>query len=469
MTTRKFLSTAVLACVAAGLLTFAPARPPTLEPVLAGREMLAPGQPFVPAYRFEVGQELVYRTRGERQEGDSVIGTLDRMVRLLVVNESPGGNWRLVLFVTESEQRFPTGQEAPARTMLAYADVGPDGRYERNRTLKAQDVAALLTPLPTGAREAARGWTAPDPSGYAVMEFSAVGMAPFDDHLLVLRQLETGLRTRVLEAEFGATVLFDTALGLLVHKELVSREGSHAAGRWVMTTVLDTIRELDAEELDRFATETGVWFAAFAEWDSLTDRAEMEPGRAAELCAAADSALARARAGLTLPELVGHADSEIAWRQRVTGRLLAAGREEDALIGEPAPGWELTDLDGQTYRLADYRGRVVVLDFWYRRCGWCIRALPQVEELARRYRDRAVAVFGVYVDDDPDDARFAARELELSYPTLMSRQTDQDYRLAGFPAVVVVDREGRVAHIHRGYSQEMVAELAAVLDRALGD
>jgi peroxiredoxin len=452
----------------AGLALIAPARPAMLEPVLAARGFLPPGSPVLPRYRFEVGQEVVYRTRGEIQS-DSVTGMLDRTTRFLVTNESPDGVWRLVISVVETERRADSPADRPPRTTVCYVDLSPDGRYASNPTLKPVDRAAFLIPLPADAGEAAAGWVKPDPSGFAAMEFTIAGFDPRDDYLLAMRQTETGLRSRAYGSRYAATTLFDTALGLPVYREVVSQEGYHVAGSWVLATTLDTARYLEEAELDSFVTEADVWFSAHAEWDSLTDLAETDEARADAFGDEADSVLARARARLTRPEFIASADQRIASYRRAREHRTAAGRGEQGRVGIPAPEWRLDDIEGRVHRLADYRGSVVVLDFWYRLCGWCIRALPHLQLLRERYRDRPVQILGVNVDEDPADAKFIAAEFKLNYPTLLAESTQQDYGVTSYPTLYIIDRDGVIAHVQRGYSERLDEELAAVIDQLLGE
>jgi len=459
MTDRRMIRLVFLCAVLAATARAAPVP----EPVLAAREFLPLAEPALPRYRFEVGQELLYRTLGTLA-GDSVIGTRDRASRYTVINEDPDGTCRLLIHVTDAEQRLDAPHNPPARTWLAYADVTPDGQYELNRTIKLVDRAAFITPLPA---ETAAAWTKPDPRGMEDMAFTVAGVDPLDHHLLAIRQAGSGLRERVYGSEYAATILFDTALGLITHKELVVREGDYVPGRWVTMTELDSVRYLEEEELDSVARDAGIWFDAWAAWDSLTDIAEDEPDRADALWDAADSTLARAVRALTRPEFVANAESELARWRRVRDYYATAEKERPDLAGKPAPNWELLDLDGNTHRLADYRGRVVVLDFWYRLCGWCIQALLELERLQERYRGRPVAVLGVNVDEDPAEPRQVARALGLDFPTLLSQATEQDYGVTGFPTTFIIGPDGVVAEVHRGLRPEMVERLAATIDRLL--
>ena len=57
-----------------------------------------------------------------------------------------------------------------------------------------------------------------------------------------------------------------------------------------------------------------------------------------------------------------------------------------AVTSKPAAKWKTKDLAGKTHAFADYRGKVVILDFWYRRCAYCIKAMPQVARIAREFK-----------------------------------------------------------------------------------
>lgn len=87
-------------------------------------------------------------------------------------------------------------------------------------------------------------------------------------------------------------------------------------------------------------------------------------------------------------------------------------------MGKPAADWEAKDIDGKVHRMADYRGRVVVMDFWYRGCGWCMTAMPQVTRLSEVFRDQPVSVLGMSIDEDEKDARAVIEAMSLRYPTI---------------------------------------------------
>ncbi len=122
---------------------------------------------------------------------------------------------------------------------------------------------------------------------------------------------------------------------------------------------------------------------------------------------------------------------------------------------------------------ADYRGKVVVLDFWYRGCGWCMRAMPQVKQLAQQFKDQPVVILGMNNDDDLADAQFVIDAFKLPYPTLKNHATADDdgisskYAIDGFPTMVLIDQKGIVRDYIVGFSPELHDTLGAKISKLL--
>lgn len=147
--------------------------------------------------------------------------------------------------------------------------------------------------------------------------------------------------------------------------------------------------------------------------------------------------------------------------------LVAVGCSErfDAREAEPAPPFELQDLDGKTVRLADFAGRTVVIDFWATWCIPCKQQIPVLNAFARSPAGQDVAVLGIAVDVDGAEvvAPFAA-ENHIAYPVLLGEESLAfDYGAPGFPALAVVDPAGRIDSLHLGVIDR------SALDRAVKD
>jgi cytochrome c biogenesis protein CcmG, thiol:disulfide interchange protein DsbE len=132
---------------------------------------------------------------------------------------------------------------------------------------------------------------------------------------------------------------------------------------------------------------------------------------------------------------------------RSLDRALARGERE------PAPALELPKLGGGgKASLADYRGRVVVLNFWGTWCKPCKDESPLLERWHRRIRDRGATVLGVDMLDVTSDAENFIAEYDLTYPMLKDRDGDgiEAFGVIQYPETFVIDRQGRIAAIRRG-------------------
>jgi cytochrome c biogenesis protein CcmG, thiol:disulfide interchange protein DsbE len=119
-----------------------------------------------------------------------------------------------------------------------------------------------------------------------------------------------------------------------------------------------------------------------------------------------------------------------------------------ALIGRPAPGFALRTLDGsRTLRLADFRGQVVVLNFWASWCADCRIEHPDLAGAWQRYRDRGVVLVGVAFQDRPSASRGYLAEFGGDWPQLSdpSSRTALAYGVYGVPETFVIAPDGRVA------------------------
>jgi peroxiredoxin len=120
-----------------------------------------------------------------------------------------------------------------------------------------------------------------------------------------------------------------------------------------------------------------------------------------------------------------------------------------------APDFTLRQLEGPNLRLAERRGKVVLVNFWATWCGPCRVEMPQLNRLYDKYRGAGFVLLGVNIDEDPATARALAGKLGLKFPVLLDtdRKVVGAYDLNAMPATVLIDRDGRVRHLHRGYRE----------------
>ena len=118
-----------------------------------------------------------------------------------------------------------------------------------------------------------------------------------------------------------------------------------------------------------------------------------------------------------------------------------------------APDFTLRSMNGPNLRLQEQRGQVVLVNFWATWCGPCRQEIPHLNKLYDKYRASGFVLLGVNIDDDPKVAAELAAKLGVKFPVLLDtdKKVSRQYDISAMPATVVIDRDGKVRHIHRGY------------------
>ncbi len=131
----------------------------------------------------------------------------------------------------------------------------------------------------------------------------------------------------------------------------------------------------------------------------------------------------------------------------------ATSLASSGLEGQRAPDFALKSSTGENLRLSEYRGDVVMINFWATWCGPCRQEMPLLDELYTRYQRVGFNLLGVNIDDDSGRAMQMIDELGVSFPVLFDarKEVSKLYEVEAMPVTVLVDREGNVRHVHHGY------------------
>ena len=118
-------------------------------------------------------------------------------------------------------------------------------------------------------------------------------------------------------------------------------------------------------------------------------------------------------------------------------------------LGQQAPHFSAQDIDGRTIDLADYLGRVVLLDFWATWCGPCVREFPHLRELATRYPTDKFAIIGIALDEDLEEVRKSMEAESLTWPQILDGRGEQAtlatlFNIGWIPNSYILDTEGRI-------------------------
>jgi peroxiredoxin len=125
----------------------------------------------------------------------------------------------------------------------------------------------------------------------------------------------------------------------------------------------------------------------------------------------------------------------------------------DAHAAVAAPDFTLRGIDGRNLRLAEQRGHVVMVNFWATWCGPCRVEMPHLNKIHDKYRSSGFMLLGVNVDEDTRNAVAVADKLGVRFPVLpdADKRVSRQYDLSAMPSTVLIDRDGRVRYLHRGY------------------
>ena len=121
--------------------------------------------------------------------------------------------------------------------------------------------------------------------------------------------------------------------------------------------------------------------------------------------------------------------------------------------GAAAPDFVSKSDSGRNVRLSELRGQVVMINFWASWCSPCRQELPLLNKIYTQYRSAGFTLLAVNVDDNRRDADAMLKRLNLRFPTLFdgAKNVAKLYGVDTMPATLVIDRDGRVRYVHRGY------------------
>lgn len=152
-------------------------------------------------------------------------------------------------------------------------------------------------------------------------------------------------------------------------------------------------------------------------------------------------------------------------RQLETARQMAAAPV--SLVGQPAPAFKLPDFEGNSVSLADFKGKVVFLDFWATWCGPCVSAMPHIQALYEKYKDKGLVVIGMNLDSDQEAAKKFAKEKGFTYRHLFAGEIGDDYPLRGIPTFFIIDREAVVRYQESGFAPGLEKEWEKEIEELL--
>lgn len=138
--------------------------------------------------------------------------------------------------------------------------------------------------------------------------------------------------------------------------------------------------------------------------------------------------------------------------------------QEPSLIGKPAPAFALKDIAGKPLRLADYRGKVLLIDFWATWCVPCRVEIPHFIELQKKYASRGFSVIGISMDDDAKPVVPFVKKYGMNYPVAVgdAALAERFGGVLGLPVAFIVGRDGVIRERYDGIVTPETFERAVV-------
>ncbi len=114
--------------------------------------------------------------------------------------------------------------------------------------------------------------------------------------------------------------------------------------------------------------------------------------------------------------------------------------------GKIAPEWTLKDPDGNSHSLTDYRGKIVLLDFWATWCGPCRQEMPKLQKVHEEYSAENVAVIGISTREKGDPEKFMSKNNYTYQLLLNGEKITEKYNVSGLPTLYIINQDGEIIY-----------------------
>ncbi len=420
------------------------------------------GADDVPRYHLQIGQQLQFHCdRTETRTGPNASNSVRHTDwKIDVVAQNPDGSWHIVDLVDSGGTIHEMNMTVPYERLVEAGDCDlyPDGSIHGDDD-PLINISRLFPLLPADANAAAAGWDDQSADHSRIIHFQS---APSDHPVQTCSFVSTtiGGIAGVFEPGSRQTYQFNRDLGLVDHVQLsiAPVDPSYSEQGEIRRVA---IRPMRSSAIQKIAVASSDYDRALAAYKDMI--ASSATDQTAKAC--------QARLQQTANTFIAAAfnDAEPAnesLADAVNGMVSDLPTQRD-ILNQPAPDWTANDPQGAPHSLKDFRGKVVLLDFGSRGCSWCMREIPQLIRLSQDFKDQPVAIIGMDLDTDPQDARFIINAFRSPYLTLMASDASKGYPIEGTPTVVIIDQNGIMRRRIIGYTTSGSYEMKAAIQSLL--
>ncbi len=142
-------------------------------------------------------------------------------------------------------------------------------------------------------------------------------------------------------------------------------------------------------------------------------------------------------------------------------------QEKSPLVGTQAVDFDVTDIKGKKYKLAELKGKVVALNFWFVECKPCIMEMPELNELVEEFKGKEVVFLAIAINNHKQLKKFL-KKTDFDYKVISSGQSVSDsYGIKGFPTNVIIDQNGLIQYASTGIGPNNKVNLQKEINKLL--
>lgn len=419
----------------------------------------------VPTYAFYPGQQLTYRGQRRLQTGPSRIEE-EIETLIWVIGQNADQSWHMAVRrkITLAEIDS-TGARIEKTPQVDWArwNMQSNGDADYNRTMADLDPNFLFIRLPDHILEASTGWSLTRKNYWEKNYYTLDTVSA--DTLWIVKDVFSDPLVEVGRISLTAEWHIDWKIGLPVRREESFTQMNSAETR--TTTVLERVDTLPPAQAAALTADARLYFANDSLYDELLDQALRQPKKTRQLINQARSLLIKARDRVLTREFQVQLDAELSAFGNDSAYIAAEAERQAMFIEHRARPWQTTDFEEKPYALKDFRKKIVIMDFWYRGCPWCIMAMPQLRQLAEYFQGQPIVVLGMNVDKNDTDAKFVMEKMKLNYLNLRAAAIARDYGIKGYPQLLILDHKGVIWERQVGYAPDLFDKIRRTVEELL--